>query len=215
MIYVVDPDVDAGVIVRQDPESGKSRTLDGDGIDVSLTVSTGMQLIEVPDVLNMEYREATQALQKAGFVVGELEYEASKEITKEYVISSNPAAGEKLPAGATVYLTISTGPTVAKVQMPQLVGLNRWTAVEKIESANLALGSITPVESEMAEGTVIWQSVDAFTMVDEHTRVYLQVSSGPKETEPPEETEEPAETETPADSTEPVAPQMRMTGIGG
>ncbi len=215
VIYVVDPDVEAGVIVRQDPQSGKSRTLDGDGIDVSLTVSTGMQMIEVPDVVNTEYRDATQVLQKAGFVVGELEYEASKEITKEYVISSNPTAGEKLPAGATVYLTISTGPTVAKVQMPQLVGLSRWTAVEKIENANLALGSVTLVESEMAAGTVIWQSVDAYTMVDEHTRVYLQVSSGPKETEPPEETPEPEESDAPADTTEPVAPQMRMTGIGG
>ena len=215
VIYVVDPDVEAGVIVRQDPQSGKSRTLDGDGIDVSLTVSTGMQMIEVPYVVNTEYRDATQMLQKAGFVVGELEYEASKEITKEYVISSNPAAGEKLPAGATVYLTISTGPTVAKVQMPQLVGLSRWTAVDKIEGANLALGSVTLVESEMAAGTVIWQSVDAYTMVDEHTRVYLQVSSGPKETEPPEETPEPEESDAPADSTEPVAPQMRMTGIGG
>ena len=215
VIYVVDPDVEAGVIVRQDPQSGKSRTLDGDGIDVSLTVSTGMQMIEVPDVVNTEYRDATQMLQKAGFVVGELEYEASKEITKEYVIFSNPAAGEKLPAGATVYLTISTGPTVAKVQMPQLVGLSRWTAVDKIEGANLALGSVTLVESEMAAGTVIWQSVDAYTMVDEHTRVYLQVSSGPKETEPPEETPEPEESDAPADSTEPVAPQMRMTGIGG
>ncbi len=215
VIYVVDPDVEAGVIVRQDPQSGKSRTLDGDGIDVSLTVSTGMQMIEVPNVVNTEYRDATQMLQKAGFVVGELEYEASKEITKEYVISSNPAAGEKLPAGATVYLTISTGPTVAKVQMPQLVGLSRWTAVDKIEGANLALGSVTLVESEMAAGTVIWQSVDAYTMVDEHTRVYLQVSSGPKETEPPEETPKPEESDAPADSTEPVAPQMRMTGIGG
>lgn len=215
VIYVVDPDVEAGVIVRQDPQSGKSRTLDGGGIDVSLTVSTGMQMIEVPDVVNTEYRDATQMLQKAGFVVGELEYEASKEITKEYVISSNPAAGEKLPAGATVYLTISTGPTVAKVQMPQLVGLSRWTAVDKIEGANLALVSVTLVESEMAAGTVIWQSVDAYTMVDEHTRVYLQVSSGPKETEPPEETPEPEESDAPADSTEPVAPQMRMTGIGG
>ena len=215
VIYVVDPDVEAGVIVRQDPQSGKSRTLDGDGIDVSLTVSTGMQMIEVPNVVNTEYRDATQMLQKAGFVVGELEYEASKEITKEYVISSNPAAGEKLPAGATVYLTISTGPTVAKVQMPQLVGLSRWTAVDKIEGADLAFGSVTLVESEMAAGTVIWQSVDAYTMVDEHTRVYLQVSSGPKETEPPEETPEPEESDAPADSTEPVAPQMRMTGIGG
>ena len=99
--------------------------------------------------------------------------------------------------------------------MPQLVGLSRWTAVDKIEGANLALGSVTLVESEMAAGTVIWQSVDAYTMVDEHTRVYLQVSSGPKETEPPEETPEPEESDAPADSTEPVAPQMRMTGIGG
>ena len=113
------------------------------------------------------------------------EIAASDTVTQDFVISTNPAAGDKLPAGSTIYMTVSTGPTVVTVQMPNLIGLTRYTAIARIESANLAVGTVTYVESDWAEGTVIWQSVPAYTAVDEHTKVYLQVSSGPKETEPP------------------------------
>ena len=31
----------------------------------------------------------------------------------------------------------------------------------------------------MPAGTVVWQSVTAYDQVDEHTKVYVQISSGP------------------------------------
>ena len=52
-------------------------------------------------------------------------------------------------------------------------------------------------------------------MVTEHTKIYLQISSGPKETEPPEETETPEITpvapQTGAEAIVPVAPDV----VGG
>ena len=57
---------------------------------------------------------------------------------------------------------------------------------------------------------IFWQKPDAYTTVNEHTKVYLQISSGPKETEPPETsplpTDAPAVTEAPDATPEPVAP---------
>jgi len=175
---------------------------DAAGIDVELKVSTGIQMLQIPNVVNKEFRDAQMMLQKAGFLV-ELDYKTSETVTRDYVIATNPEAGDSIPAGATVYMTVSGGPNIATVEMPSLVGLTRAVAVSRIESANLSLGTITYVDSDVPEGTVIWQSTKAYTVVDEHTKIYLQVSSGPKETEPPEESAVPEEGDA-----EPVAPDV-------
>ena len=89
-------------------------------------------------------------------------------------------------------MTISIGPDVKTLQMPNLVGLTRTGAVGKIESSNLVVGTITYVDDDRPAGTVIWQSIPAYTTVNEHDKVYLQVSNGPKE-EPEEDTAADAE----------------------
>ena len=216
VVYTVDPQVASGIIIDQTPASGRSVMKDSQGVDVELKVSTGIQMLEMPDVVNKEYRDAQMTLQKSGFVV-ELDYDTSDTITENYVISTNPEAGDSIPAGATVYMTVSAGPNVVTVQMPNLVGLSRAVAISRIESANLTLGTVTFVDSSMQVGTVIWQSVQPNTTVNEHTKVYLQVSSGPKETEPPETptptpTEEPpAPTEAPVESTPNIEPTAPVT----
>ena len=212
VVYTVDPQVDAGIIIDQTPNSGRSVIKDSKGVDVELIVSTGIQMLKMPDVVNKEYRDAQMTLQKTGFVV-ELDYAMSDAVTENYVISTNPEAGDSIPAGATVYMTVSAGPNVATVQMPNLEGLSRAVAISRIEAANLSLGTVTFVDSDMAIGTVVWQTPAAYTTVNEHTKVYLQVSTGPKPTEPPETTPQPSSTPTPATVTgtpdalpEPVAP---------
>ena len=214
--YTVDPQVPADIIIDQKPASGRSVIKDSQGVDVELIVSTGIQMLEMPDVINKEYRDAQMTLQKNGFVV-EIDYDTSDTITENYVISTNPEAGDSIPAGATVYMTVSAGPNIVTVQMPNLVGLSRAVAIARIESVNLTLGTVTFVDSSMQVGTVIWQSVQPYTTVNEHTKVYLQVSSGPKETEPPETpTPTPTEapptpTETPVESPAPVEPTAPVT----
>jgi serine/threonine-protein kinase len=204
VVYTVDPQVASGIIIDQTPSSGRSVMKDSSGVDVELKVSTGIQMLQMPDVVNKEYRDAQMTLQKTGFVV-EYDYATSDTVTENYVISTNPEAGDSIPAGATVYMTVSTGPNIVTVQMPNLVGLSRAVAISRIESANLSLGTVTFVDSDMQVGTVIWQSVQANTTVNEHTKVYLQVSSGPKETEPPETTAIPEVTEEPPTVADPTA----------
>ncbi|MGN1002294.1 MAG: Stk1 family PASTA domain-containing Ser/Thr kinase [Oscillospiraceae bacterium] len=202
--YAVDANTSEGQIISQSPSSGKSVMLDSDGIDVELTVSTGIQMIQVPNVVNMDYREAMLELQKAGFIVDD-EYQTSESVTKDFVISTSPEAGDSLPAGATVYMVVSSGPTSITVQVPNLINLTESTAIARIEANNLSVGKITYIESEKPAGTVIWQNVDPYTTVDEHTKIYLQVSTGPKETPPPA-TEPPATEPEGGGTPEPEAP---------
>ena len=104
--YTVDPQVPADIIIDQTPASGRSVMKDSKGVEVELKVSTGIQMLQMPDVVNKEYRDARMTLQKTGFVV-EYEFVKSETVTENYVISTNPEAGDSIPAGATVYMTIS------------------------------------------------------------------------------------------------------------
>lgn len=202
--YIPDADYPAGMIIDQSPNNGKSMMVVSEGIDIQLTVSSGIQMVPIPDVVNKEYRDAVSQLEALGLVV-ETTTDVSGSITKDYVISTSPAAGDELSVGATIYMTISAGPEIVPVIMPNLLGLTRAGAIARLESFNLTVGTISPVESEEPEGTIIWQSIDPYTEVTEHTKVYLQVSTGPKETEPPV-TESPSEPEVPGEGT--VAPPL-------
>lgn len=194
VVYEIDPEVPQGVIISQDPEAGRSLMVVTEGIDVELTVSTGVKMTKIPDVTNWQYQEATMELQRAGFVV-ESTVEASDTVTEDYVISTNPAADDELPAGSTVYITVSGGPSIKTVTMPNLVGLYEKDAIARINSSNLSFGSSNFVNSDYDKGVVFKQSVAAYSDVDEHTKVYIWVSLGPEETPSPSPTEAPTPTE--------------------
>ncbi len=176
--FAIDPDTEKGDIIDQDPAAGESRMQDSDGkVKIALTVSSGMQMIKMPNVVNTDYQDAMMALQKEGFVV-QPEFENS-DVTENYVIFTNPEAGDSLPAGSTVYITVSAGPTTNQTSMPNLIGLSESKAIERLESSKLVYGGSNTVDNDMPAGTVVWQSVTAYDQVDEHTKVYVQISSGP------------------------------------
>lgn len=178
--YKVDTSVPEGQIVAQDPEVGKSMVADVDGITVELTVCTGVMTQQIPDVSGMTYKDANLKLQQAGFVV-ELEERSSETVTKGYAIGTNPAAGESLATGSTVYLAYSSGPEVQFVTMRNLVGSTEAEAKATINSLGLSFGSSSYVYNDhYEEGQVVWQSAESGTRVEAGTKVYLQVSKGPR-----------------------------------
>lgn len=189
--YAIDPDVPEGQIISQDPEADRSMMVVPEGIDVSLTVSTGVRQTVIPDVTNKHYQEATIELQNAGFIVEIANTEASDTVTVDYVISTDPAPGEELAAGSTMFLTVSAGPSIKLVTMPNLVGSTEKDAIARIESSNLSYGDTTYIHSDYDEGTVIRQSIDAYSDVEEHTRIFIWVSLGPETTPTPEPTPSP------------------------
>ena len=191
--YTIDPTIPEGEIISQDPEAGRSLMIVPEGIEVTLTVSTGVRESTVPDVLNHSRSEAISELQAAGFDY-EIVEAASDTITQNYVISTDPAPGEPLAEGSTVIVTISAGPVERTVTMPNLVGYTESEAINILHNNNLTYADTTYIESEQDEGTVIRQSIDAYESVAEHTRIYLWVSTGPAETPEPTESPEPEET---------------------
>ena len=182
--YSIDPTVPEGRIISQDPEAGRSLMIVPEGISVTLTVSTGVREASVPNVINKSYQEAVVELQNSGFKVERREA-ADDSVTAEYVISTDPAPGESLAEGSTVFVTVSTGPSVQTMTMPNLVGRTEDEAISLINSSNLVYADSTYIESDQEKGTVIRQSIAAYEEVEERTRIYIWVSTGPAETPEP------------------------------
>ena len=185
LIYEIDPNVERGIIIGQSPDAGKSYMLTSDGINVTLTVSTGVMLTEIPNLLNYDYREATSELEKLGFVVDKT-FADSDDVAADSVMQISPSPGEKLPAGATVYLTISQGAKTETVIMPYLVGKDYAAAEAELAAARLTLVSVSYVyNSTIPENYVVSQTVEAGTEIAVYSKIYLQISLGPETTPTP------------------------------
>ena len=90
--------VPEGVVVSQDPRTGT--LFKGDS--VTLLVSLGPELVEIPNVVAYGVDDATAALQAVGLVVAVEEAEGY--IGLGYVYSMDPGAGTEIPIGSTVTL---------------------------------------------------------------------------------------------------------------
>lgn len=183
--FKVDLEHEYGIILSQDPESGRSKTVSDKGSKIVVelvcaaeTVDDQKRLLKVPDILNHEREEAISMVQDAGFTYS-LEQAPSDSITKGYVISTDPVAGAAADEGSEIKIIISTGPETVMTKVPQLKGLSKDAAIAKIESSNLSIGSISTAESDLDAGTVIDQNIAAGTEIEEHTKISITVSSGP------------------------------------
>ena len=183
--FKVDLEHEYGIILSQDPESGRSKTVSDKGSKIVVelvcaaeTVDDQKRLLKVPDIVNHEREEAISMVQDAGFTYT-LEQAPSDSITKGYVISTDPVDGAAADEGSEIKIIISTGPETVMTKVPQLKGLSKDAAIAKIESSNLSIGSISTAESDLVAGTVIDQNIAAGTEIEEHTKISITVSSGP------------------------------------
>ena len=178
VIFVVNTDTAPGLVLSQSPTAGRSMMVTPEGIDVEIMVSTGNTQNTVPDVLNMDYRTASAVLRQAGFYV-EIQNTVSESYARDSVVREEPEAGTALGTGSTVTLLVSSGPQISIVVMPNLIGLSENAAIAQLENNRLSYGGSEYSASDLAAGTVIGQSRDAFSEVEEHSKVTLRVSTGP------------------------------------
>ena len=182
--FKVDLEHEYGIILSQDPESGRSKSVNDKNSKIVVelvcaaeTVDDQKRLLRVPDIVNREREEAISMIQDAGFTYV-IEQAPSDSITKGYVISTDPVAGAAADEGSEIKIIISTGPEAVMTKVPQLKGLSKQAAIEKIESSNLSVGNISTADSDLDEGTVIDQNIAAGTQVEEHTKISITISSG-------------------------------------
>lgn len=174
--YVYNESVDAGKIIEQSPEG--SRKIEKGGT-ITVNISRGAKTFQLPAYEGQEARQVKIELERLGVICVEGTPEFNDEVANGYVLRTEPVAGTELTAGDTVTLTVSKGPEIILVEMPNLMGCSENEALTLLEAAGLNWDPIVYEEYEGTPGQVIYQSVEALTQVEKGSTVAFTVSIEP------------------------------------
>ncbi|TIC88664.1 Stk1 family PASTA domain-containing Ser/Thr kinase [Nocardioides sp. GY 10113] len=171
--------VGAGKVISASPGAG-SRILPGD--TVTLVVSLGPEVHDVPDVAGMTVEEATEALADVKLVVGRIERRFSETVAEGVVLRTDPGFGSKksksLPVDTAVRLVVSKG--------RQPIAVRDWVGKEADAARDYWAGRGLEVQEsgkeysdDVPEGHIISQSPPGGTLFRGDTVSYT-VSQGPE-----------------------------------
>ncbi|HUH52835.1 MAG TPA: Stk1 family PASTA domain-containing Ser/Thr kinase [Microbacteriaceae bacterium] len=165
-----DSEVPANMVISTDPAAG---VIVETGQTVKLYVSSGPVEAVVPRIEGLPLKDATEELKNLGLQVGLTSTVDDPVVKGGSVISVNPAPGEKLPAGSSVDLVISSG----KVTVPDVKGQSMAMAQTLLEPTRLLVEE-TPEPScpQQANLPIINQSVVG--QVEQFSTIQIYYCSG-------------------------------------
>lgn len=167
-------DYEDGVVFQQDPDAGMSVKSNS---KVKLYVSTGPEMATVPSVTNMSLSDAQAKLKSAGFTNIKTVEQDNKDITANYVISTDPKGGTQVAVNTTITIYYSNGKG-KQVTVPNVIGRSESDGRSALEALGLTV-TVQKRSSNETAGTIIDQS--ATGSVDEGSTIVLYVSSGPSQ----------------------------------
>ena len=167
------PDIARDNAIRINPAPGSQLQRNS---TVILTVSSGREITEVPDVVGLSLEDASRALSDAGLHMSDsVEEEESSADNTGRVTQQNPPAGSQLSRGSRVTVTVGTGPRMIRVPS-NLVGQD----IEDVRSTLDAMGfdvQVENVDSTETDGQVLSVS-DEGNEIPADSTVTVRVSNG-------------------------------------
>ncbi|MEC5184166.1 serine/threonine protein kinase [Cryobacterium sp. MP_3.1] len=144
------PTVAKDEVIRTDPPSG---TIAPPATVVKVYVSSGAELVDMPDTTTQPFAAAEPFLTERGFVSGSVTTENSPDVPEGIVLKTIPAPEEKTPVGSTVDFTVSSG----LVTMPNVVGqaLTAATALLQSDDTQLELELEPDYTCDSADGSPV------------------------------------------------------------
>lgn len=138
---------------------------------------------KVPNVVGQTQDSAVQAIEAAGYVVGDVTEEYSADVVAGRVCKQDPEADSALEKGGKVNIVISRG--VEKGSIPDLSGMTAEQAEKAIKDAGYTPQYAGNEASEADADTVSKQDPAAGKEADKGTTVKYWISTGPEDIEVP------------------------------
>ena len=151
------------------------------GTAMEIIISTGKSYnvemdTTVPDLTNLTYDEAKQAIDNSALYIYKIKSEHSNEVPKDVILSQNIAPGTTVKQGEVIEVIVSLGRE--QIAVPDV----QYSTVEQARETLETLGfvvSVTYVENDyIAKDLVVSQSLEMNTMADKGSTIVLNVSSG-------------------------------------
>jgi serine/threonine-protein kinase len=194
------PTVPAGRVVATNPPAGTELQV---GSPVTVLVSSGPEVVHVPDVGGQSLRAAEATLTNAGLAVGSVTQKVSTTQSPGTVISQSPSPGSSVHAGEKVNLTVAQASNEAPV--PNVVGKSEALAAAALGEAGFGPKTVPVTTADPAQvGIVLKQAPAAGTRARKGSSVTISVGTAATPTPTPTPTT-PAPTPTTPAPTPPPA----------
>jgi CubicO group peptidase (beta-lactamase class C family) len=138
----------AGVILAQAPSPSAWVPA---GSDVGLTVSTGVGVAVVPELVGLSENAAIASLTASGFVLGDTTRIPSTTAPAGHVVDQDPEAGTEAPTGAAISLAVSAGPAETSAWL-EFDGIN--DVVTARNSPALRIADAITIEARIRPHTI-------------------------------------------------------------
>ncbi|MBI5645945.1 MAG: PASTA domain-containing protein [Ignavibacteriae bacterium] len=165
--------VKPGRIVFQNPTP---RNIVREGRNVYLTVSGGVAQIAVPNLRGRSLRDAKITLEQLDLTVG-LVSTMPSDLPAETVVAQSVPAGRRVSKAHRIDITVSGGPEMVQIDVPNVVGLSLDEAQKRLTESGLRVGAISSKASRtLVPNTVVGQSPQPGDKVDSGSPIDLIVS---------------------------------------
>jgi serine/threonine-protein kinase len=172
--------VTKGTVIRQRPGPGGRIVAGG---TITLTVSRGPEIYQVPNIAGRPYDLVVEDLQNLRLKIVKAD-KFDDNVPVGSVVDTNPAVGTVIKPGAQITVYVSKGPNPVKV--PNVVGRNVEEAKQILAQAKIAVGPVTEADSNKPKGEVISQDPPDGVSVTDGMVVKLVISKGPQQVPVPD-----------------------------
>ena len=162
-----------GTVITQDPISS---TKVKKGSTITLTIAQKNSILLDASIIGMTEEKAKNYLNSRG-IISTVISEYSDSVTPGCVVRTSPEVGSTVRIGSEVVLYIATD-TQETVKMPYIQGTTREMAEQALKAADLEIGTVTEVNSELEAGIVVQQSVEKDTEIPIGSKIDFTVSNG-------------------------------------
>lgn len=181
--YTIDEEynikVAPGTVISQNP--GAKRMVK-EGRKITLVVSKGVEMGDVPDLKGKRLTEAKAILKSSRFELGRVSYKYVSGAPEETILEQSVAPPAKLPIGTKLDVVINIKSN--QVVLPDLIGLSSTSAKNKLNDLGLVLGKVNTVVSKEPDNTVIEMNPASKEVVNVGTVVDITVSKNVDSTKP-------------------------------
>jgi beta-lactam-binding protein with PASTA domain/tetratricopeptide (TPR) repeat protein len=164
-------DAPKGTVLQQQPEPSAAVSANA---EVTLVVSSGPALVNVPQVTGSPLAQARTTLERAGLRF-EIIFQPSSHALPGSIVAQSPRAGAQVRQGSPVQLTVVGAPRLIKV--PNVVGLPLNRARITLSEAGLRAGEVAARRDRAQAGTVLAQDPAAGSTAEPGAGVGLVVSA--------------------------------------
>ncbi len=171
-------EAEKGTVFKQNQTEGKKLKKKA---NITLYVSLGQELVQVPDLTDTEILNAKNTLEKAGFKVKIVE-KSDDDIDEGRVISTDPIKTTNVYRGSEIIVYVSTGKEVKYVTVPRAVSKDEESIKELMDEAGLVVRfeekNMTHTDKFYSEGYAYAQEPAAGEKIAEGSEVIVYISTG-------------------------------------